>query len=140
MSRPLAALLVALAFAVGAAGAAQAASAPTVFDGQALWLSQVPAGPTPATLAATLAATGSRTVYVKAADGTIADPQFTPTLVAALHAAGARVCAWTVIYGADPVGEAALAATAAHAGANCVIYARPRVIPWLSGPPDSARG
>lgn len=114
-------LLVAVAFAAGAAGS-QAATVPAVFDGQALWLAQVPAGATPATLAATLATTGSRTVYVKAADGTSADPQFTPTLVSALHAAGARVCAWTVIYGADPGSEASLAAAAAQAGADCVIY------------------
>jgi hypothetical protein len=114
-------LFVALAFAAGAAGA-QAASAPAVFHGQAVWLDQVPAGATSATLAAALTAAGSSTVYVKAADGTSADPQFTPTLVAALHAAGVRVCAWTVIYGVDPAAEAALAATAAQAGADCVVY------------------
>jgi hypothetical protein len=107
---------------VGPADARAASTTPPAFQGQALWVEQLPAGATPASLAAQLVAAGVSTVYVKAGDGTTPDPQFTAALVSGLHAAGVRVCGWTFIYGSDPAAEAAVAAGVAQDGADCVVY------------------
>jgi hypothetical protein len=47
--------------------------------------------------------------------------QFSPQLVAALHAAHLRVCAWQFVYGNAPVQEAALGAQAVRNGADCLL-------------------
>ncbi len=64
---------------------------------------------------------GLSAVYVKAGDGATAWPQFSPTLVATLHAAGLRVCAWQFVYGRSPIGEANAGAAAVAQGADCLI-------------------
>ncbi|MDE3130515.1 MAG: peptidoglycan-binding protein, partial [Acidobacteriota bacterium] len=64
---------------------------------------------------------GIGAVYVKSSDGTSYWPQFSRTLVASLHRAGLRVCAWQYVYGIRPVAEANLAYRAALAGANCLV-------------------
>lgn len=94
---------------------------PSAFDGDGMWiwyLSKSEGGSIPA-IAARAKANGIGTVYVKSADGTSVWSQFSPTAVAALKAAGLRVCGWQFVYGNDPVGEAAAAAVAAQNGADC---------------------
>ena len=51
-----------------------------------------------------------RTVIVKGADGTTRWPQFSPALVAALHARGLKACAYHFLYGRKPSVEAAVSA------------------------------
>jgi hypothetical protein len=81
----------------------------------------VPAPGEPAQLAAQAAQAGAKTLFVKAAEGTTAEPQFTPALVADLRAAGRSVCAWTFVYGEVPLAEAAAALAAVGAGAQCLV-------------------
>lgn len=60
------------------------------------------------------------TVYVKSGDGTTYWSQFSRPLVAALHHAGIKVCAWQFVYGNRPVAEARIGAAAVKAGADCL--------------------
>ncbi len=85
---------------------------------RALWVTHAS---TPAALASAAGAAGVRTLFVKAADGSSPEPQFTPALVAGLRAQGMSVCAWTFAYGADPAGEASVAVAAVRSGAECLI-------------------
>ncbi len=64
---------------------------------------------------------GLSTLMIKAGDGSTVWPQFSPQLVAALHAARLKVCAWQYIYGNQPIVEAEVGARAVHAGANCLL-------------------
>ena len=91
------------------------------FTGTALWITQVPPLSTPEQLAGEAAQAGVHTLFVKAADGVTPELQFTATLLAGLHAEGVSVCAWTFAYGEDPLGEAAVALAAVHAGADCLV-------------------
>jgi hypothetical protein len=61
------------------------------------------------------------TLYIKAGDGSQAWPQFNPSVVAALHAGGLRVCAWQYVYGNYPLREAQVGASAVHDGADCLV-------------------
>jgi hypothetical protein len=61
------------------------------------------------------------TVFVKSGDGTNFWSQFTPSLVSALKAGGLKVCGWQYVYGKSPAAEAAVAARAAEAGADCFV-------------------
>ena len=61
------------------------------------------------------------TVFVKSSDGGNAWTQFSPALVAGLHASGLRVCAWQFIYGTVPVAEANAGAAAVAKGADCLL-------------------
>jgi hypothetical protein len=61
------------------------------------------------------------TVYIKAGDGTTRWSQFNAPLVAALHHGGLKVCAWQFVYGDAPEAEARVGATAARAGADCLV-------------------
>jgi hypothetical protein len=72
-------------------------------------------------IAARAAAAQVSTVFVKAGDGTTPWPQFSPLLVGALHQRGLKACAWQFVYGADPEGEASVAAAAISAGADCFV-------------------
>ncbi|MBV9193712.1 MAG: peptidoglycan-binding protein [Solirubrobacterales bacterium] len=63
---------------------------------------------------------GVGTLFVKAGDGSSLWSQFSPGLVAALHANGLRVCAWQYVYGNYPVAEADVGAAAVRAGADCL--------------------
>src|SRR5204862_105841 len=47
--------------------------------------------------------------------------QFSPQLVAELHANGLRACAWQYVYGAGAAGEANLGARAVANGADCLV-------------------
>jgi hypothetical protein len=52
------------------------------------------------------------TVYIKSGDGTTYWSQFDAPLVAALHHAGLKVCAWQFVYGNKPAAEARLGGAA----------------------------
>ncbi|HXF32552.1 MAG TPA: peptidoglycan-binding domain-containing protein [Solirubrobacterales bacterium] len=61
------------------------------------------------------------TVYIKAGDGTTTWDQFNPTIVAALHHGGVKVCAWQFVYGDAPAAEAKIGAEAVADGADCLV-------------------
>jgi Putative peptidoglycan binding domain len=87
----------------------------------ALWVARTPAGSSPQQMAAVAGQAGIHTLFVKAADGSTAEPGFTPALVGGLRAAGASVCAWTFVYGQQPAAEAAAAEAAVADGAQCLV-------------------
>jgi hypothetical protein len=101
----------------------KAAPTGTAFDGNGMWIWQLPKsqGGDPAAIVAQAQAHAVRTVFVKSSDGTTWWPQFSPALLAALKAGGLRVCAWQFVYGTDPVGEAAVGAQAVSTGADCLV-------------------
>jgi peptidoglycan hydrolase-like protein with peptidoglycan-binding domain len=99
-------------------------SGPSPFDGQGMWIwyvNQSDGGDVAAIIAQAHAA-GVGTLYVKSSDGsTNYWSQFSPELVAQLHAGGLKACAWQYVYGSNPAGEAALGARAAETGADCLV-------------------
>jgi hypothetical protein len=103
------------------AGGAVAGSA---FDGQGMWIwymSQSNGGSIPA-IAAQAHAAGVSTLFIKSSDGASNYwSQFSPQLVAELHANGLKACAWQYVYGTNPKGEASLGAQAATNGADCLV-------------------
>ncbi len=106
-----------LAASVGAVGG-------TAFEGQGMWIwyvSQSDKGSVAAIVAQAHAA-GVTTLFIKSSDGSSNYwSQFSPQLVAELHAGGLRVCAWQYVYGSNPAGEAALGAEAVANGADCLV-------------------
>jgi hypothetical protein len=96
---------------------------PSAFRGNGMWVWQLEktAGGDVDAIAARAAAAQVSTVFVKAGDGARPWAQFSPLLVGALHQRGLRACAWQFVYGADPAGEAAVAAAAIAAGADCFV-------------------
>ncbi|HZU61502.1 MAG TPA: peptidoglycan-binding domain-containing protein, partial [Solirubrobacteraceae bacterium] len=64
---------------------------------------------------------GVGTLIVKSGDGTSYWPQFSSSLVSALHAGGLGVCAWQYVYGNQPGREARVGARAVRAGADCLL-------------------
>jgi hypothetical protein len=110
---------VALVLGVGLTCAPAAASAArSPLDTTALWVTHATSAQQLATAAQQA---GVGTLFVKAAEGTTAAPQFTGGLTAGLRAMGIVVCAWTFVYGQKPLGEAAAAIAAVHAGARCLV-------------------
>jgi peptidoglycan hydrolase-like protein with peptidoglycan-binding domain len=102
-------------------GGAPSASA---FDGQGMWIWYVSrsSGGSVAAIVAQAHAGAVSTVFVKSSDGASNYwSQFSPQLVAELHANGLKVCAWQYVYGSNPVGEAALGARAVANGADCLV-------------------
>jgi peptidoglycan hydrolase-like protein with peptidoglycan-binding domain len=96
----------------------------TAFEGQGMWIWYLSAsdGGDLASIVAQAHAAGVTTLFVKSSDGpTNFWSQFTPQLVAELHANGLKVCAWQYVYGTEPVGEAALGAEAVGDGADCLV-------------------
>jgi Putative peptidoglycan binding domain len=96
----------------------------TALDGQGMWIWYVSKsnGGSVASIVAQAHAAGVTTVFVKSSDGASNYwSQFSPQLVAELHANGLRVCAWQYVYGTNPAGEAALGAEAVHNGADCLV-------------------
>ena len=89
--------------------------------GTALWINVPPTQLSVQQLAAQATQAGVHTLFVKAADGSTPQAQFSPALVSGLRSAGVSVCAWTFVYGDDPLGEALAAVTAVHDGAQCLI-------------------
>ncbi len=95
----------------------------TALDGQGMWIWYVSkSGGNAAAILAQAHASGVSTVFIKSSDGsTNYWSQFSPQLVAELHAGGLKVCAWQYVYGSGPSGEAALGAKAAASGADCLV-------------------
>jgi hypothetical protein len=96
----------------------------SAFEGQGMWIwyvSKSSGGNLPALIAQAHAA-GVSAVFVKSSDGASNYwSQFSPELVATLHANGLKVCGWQYVYGTNPVGEAELGARAAAAGSDCLV-------------------
>jgi hypothetical protein len=96
----------------------------TAFDGQGMWIwyvSRSNGGSVPSIVAQAHAA-GVSTLFIKSSDGSSNYwSQFSPQLVAELHANGLRACAWQYVYGAGAVGEANLGARAVASGADCLV-------------------
>jgi peptidoglycan hydrolase-like protein with peptidoglycan-binding domain len=96
----------------------------TALDGQGMWIwyvSRSSGGSVPAIIAQAHAA-GVSTVFVKSSDGSSNYwSQFSPQLVAELHAGGIKACAWQYVYGSSPAGEASLGAKAVASGADCLV-------------------
>jgi hypothetical protein len=96
----------------------------TAFDGNGMWIwyvSNANGGDTTA-IVNQAKAHGISTVFVKSGDGGSYWSQFSPALVAALHAGGLHVCAWQYVYGRSPAAEAAVAARAVtEGGADCFV-------------------
>jgi hypothetical protein len=100
------------------------AASGTAFDGQGMWIWYVSrsSGGNTAAIIAQAHAAGVTTLFIKSSDGSSNYwSQFSPQLVAELHAAGLRVCGWQYVYGSNPKGEAALGAMAAANGADCLV-------------------
>lgn len=95
----------------------------TPFDGAGMWVWELPRteGGDPSAIASRALGNNVSTVFIKSGDGTNYWDQFSPALVADLKARGLRVCAWQYVYGRDPAGEAATAARARDAGAECFV-------------------
>jgi hypothetical protein len=106
--------------------AAPSGGAPSgsAFDGQGMWIwyvSQSSAGSVPAIIARAHAA-GVSTLFIKSSDGAHNYwSQFSPQLVAELHANGIKACAWQYVYGTSPAGEAEMGAEAVANGADCLV-------------------
>lgn len=119
--RPAVAAALAACALVPAAGLAAQASVPRPFKGGALWVTRLAPGQSGAEVVAQAASAGLHAVYVKAAERSTSEPQFSPTLVSEMRAAGATVCGWTFAVGANPAAEAAAAVAAVRAGAQCLV-------------------
>jgi peptidoglycan hydrolase-like protein with peptidoglycan-binding domain len=104
-----------------AVGAAPTGSA---FEGQGMWIWYVSHsdGGNVASIVAQAHAAGVTTLFVKSSDGSSNYwSQFSPQLVAELHANGLKVCGWQYVYGTNPEGEANLGAEAVANGADCLV-------------------
>ena len=95
----------------------------SAFDAPGMWIWYLSAsdGGDLARIAAQAQAYGIKTLYVKSSDGgSNFWSQFTPQLVAAVHALGLNICAWQYVYGSQPAAEAALGIRAIRDGADCL--------------------
>jgi Putative peptidoglycan binding domain len=100
------------------------AASGTAFEGQGMWIWYVSQsnGGNVASIVAQAHAAGVTTVFAKSSDGSSNYwSQFSPQLVAELHANGLKVCAWQYVYGTNPAGEANLGAQAVATGADCLV-------------------
>ncbi|HEY4450864.1 MAG TPA: peptidoglycan-binding domain-containing protein [Solirubrobacteraceae bacterium] len=96
----------------------------TALDGQGMWIWYVSrsSGGSAAAILAQAHAAGVSTVFIKSSDGSSNYwSQFSPQLVAELHAGGVKACAWQYVYGSNPAGEASLGAKAVASGADCLV-------------------
>jgi hypothetical protein len=103
--------------------AARPGALPAIFAGNGMWIWYVSKseGGNLDAIALRAHGAGMSTVFVKSADRGNLWEQFSPQLVADLHARGLRVCAWQFVYGADPLGEARAAIASIAAGADCFV-------------------
>ena len=87
-----------------------------------IWYLSQSDGGSIASIVAQAHAAGVTTLFIKSSDGSSNYwSQFSPQLVAELHANGLKVCAWQYVYGANPAGEAELGARAVSYGADCLV-------------------
>ena len=106
------------------AAATSTAATGTPFEGQGMWIWYMSASEhgSVAAIVEQAHAAGVTTLFVKSSDGSSNYwSQFSPQLVAELHAAGLRVCAWQYVYGSNPAGEAEMGAEAVANGAECLV-------------------
>ena len=104
--------------------AAAPAAAESPFDGNAMWIWQLPRTERGDLVAIARKAKASNVsaLYIKSADGSSRDwKQFTPAMVRYFQSQGLKVCGWHYVYGRRPVSEAKLTANAIRDGADCVI-------------------
>ena len=119
MRRLVSAVALLVCFATPAA--ARAAGDPFAGTGMWVWqMSRTERGNATA-VAARAASSGVTTVIVKGGNATTRWAQFSPALVAALHARGVNACAYHFLYGRKPAAEAALTARLVATGADCVV-------------------
>ncbi len=72
-----------------------------------IWYVSQSDGGNVASIVAQAHAAGVTTLFIKSSDGSSNYwSQFSPQLVAELHANGLKVCAWQYVYGTNPAGEA----------------------------------
>jgi hypothetical protein len=96
----------------------------TAFAGQGMWIWYMSAsdGGNVASIVTQAHAAGVSTLFIKSSDGSSNYwSQFSPQLVAELHANGLKACAWQYVYGTNPTGEAELGAQAVADGADCLV-------------------
>jgi peptidoglycan hydrolase-like protein with peptidoglycan-binding domain len=96
----------------------------TAFAGQGMWIWYMSASDcgNVASIVAQAHAADVSTLYIKSSDGSSNYwSQFSAQLVAELHAAGLKACAWQYVYGTNPTGEADLGAEAVANGADCLV-------------------
>jgi hypothetical protein len=87
-----------------------------------IWYLSQSSGGSLASIVAQAHAAGVTTLFIKSSDGsTNYWSQFSPELVAQLHANGLKACAWQFVYGTNPAGEANLGAEAVANGADCLV-------------------
>jgi putative peptidoglycan binding protein len=103
------------------ASPAHATANPMTGNGMWIWYVSKSHGGNPAAIAQRAKRSNISTVFVKSGDASHTWSQFTPGLIAALHARGLKVCAWTFIYGTAPQAEANVAAASVAAGADCLV-------------------
>src|SRR4051794_37076611 len=113
--------VLALLACLAAPSAASAAGDPFAGTGVWVWQMSRTEGGDADAVAARAATSGVSTVIVKGGNATTRWGQFSPALVAALHARGLNACAYHFLYGRKPVAEAALTARLVAAGADCVV-------------------
>jgi hypothetical protein len=94
---------------------------PFVRQGMWVWYVDQSQGGSLAAIIATAHRHHIGTVYIKSGDGTTYWSQFNAPLVAELHRAGLKVCAWQFVYGNKPAAEARLGAEAVKDGADCLV-------------------
>ncbi len=92
---------------------------PAVLMRRAMWIWYVSRSGSVSSIIAAAHQYGIGTLMIKSGDGTSAWSQFSPTLIAELHAAGLKVCGWQYVYGNHPVAEAQVSAQAVTSGADC---------------------
>ncbi len=93
---------------------------PEPVQGNGQWIWQMNRSGSVASIIARAQRYGIRTLYIKSGDGRSYWTQF-DRAVGPLKAAGLRVCAWQYVRGKRPEAEAAIAARAVRAGADCFV-------------------
>lgn len=76
--------------------------APSPFDGNAMWIWQLPKAGTWAQVAKRAKANNVSALYIKSANGRYEWTQFTPAMVDYFQAQGLKVCGWAYLYGGSP--------------------------------------
>jgi hypothetical protein len=101
--------------------------APSPFDGNAMWIWQLPKAGTWAQVARKAKANNVSALYIKSANGSFEWSQFTPAMVDYFQAQGLKVCGWAYLYGGSPKwgtpAQEAVASANAYLkdGADCFI-------------------
>ncbi len=117
----LMATLLATLIAAAAPAAARAARNPLAGRAMWIWVLGSSDGGNLGSIIGQAHAEGVSTLMIKSGDGSGTWSQFNSGVVATLHHAGLRVCAWQYVYGEHPISEAYVGAAAVKAGADCLL-------------------